>query len=99
MLTMIVDTLEYVSVVPVSSLEEMFFIETLMALEVETAVKEHLDAVEVEVMKEELGVNEEKVVLVVVVVLVKVEREVVGEELSDENEGRNKESISTSGIA
>ena len=49
-----------------------------------------------EVVKEELGVIEEKVVLVVVVVLVKDEREVVAEEIRDENEGRNKESISAS---
>ena len=51
-----------------------------------------------EVVKEELGVIEEKVVLVVVVVLVKVEMEVVvGEEIRDENEGRNIESISAPG--
>ena len=48
--------------------------------------------------KEELVVIEEKVVLVVVVVLVKVGREVVGDEVRDEDkEGRNtEESISLS---
>jgi len=56
------------------------------------------DTKDVEGRKEKLVVIEEKVVLVVVVVLVKVGREVVGDEVRDEDkEGRNTEdSISES---